>query len=245
MPTTPRLRNVDKYAPVYPLNKFPKGFPVKLGREIVYHLATRNAARLEGNDWEEIFAAIVGAAWKPSNVGLDDIVLQQTAWGAKTVKNRHPSTACRVRLISGRNSPAFSYGDSQVKNCEPNELGAKILEIWNERVAAIRKLYRHLRTIVLIKSDDLQELAVFETDTVLYPTGQFIWQWNDNENLEGLEADTKMHKFTWQPHGSQFTLVEDVPKDRLAIRIKSPPKLSKDDVLTALKFDPSWVEVLP
>ena len=151
---SPRLRNVDKYAPVYPLNEFPNGFPVRLGREIVYHLATRNAARLEGNDWEEIFAAIVCAEWKPSNVGLDDIVLQQTAWGAKTVKNRHPSTACRVRLISGRNSPAFSYGDSQVKNCDPNILGAKVLEIWNERVASIRKLYRHLRTIVLIKSDD-------------------------------------------------------------------------------------------
>ena len=138
----------------------------------------------------------------------------------------------------------FSYSDSRVKDRDPNELGAKILEIWNERVAAIRKLYRHLRTIVLIKSDDLQELAVFETDTVLYPTGQFVWQWNDNENLEGLEAATKMHKFTWQPHGSQFTLVEDVPKDRLAIRIKTPPKLSKEDVLTAVQFDPSWVEVL-
>lgn len=148
-------------------------------------------------------------------------------------------------LISGRNSPAFSYGDSRVKNCDPNILGAKILEIWNERVAAVRKLYRHLRTIVLIKSDDLQELAVFETDTVLYPTSQFIWQWNDNENLEGLEAETKMHKFTWQPHGSQFTLVEDVPKDRLTIRIKQPPKLAKDDVLAALKFDPSWIEILP
>jgi hypothetical protein len=242
---SPRLRSVDKYAPAYALNAFPKGFPVKLGREVVYHLATRNTARLEGNDWEEIFASIMGATWKPSNIGLDDIVLQQMAWGAKTVKNRHPATACRVRLISGRNSPVFSYGDSRVKNRDPNELGVKILEIWNERVAAVRKLYRHLRTIVLIKSDDLQELAVFETDTLLYPAGQFVWQWNDNENLEGLEVKTKAHKFTWQPHGSQFTIVEDVPKGRLAIRIKPPSKLSKDDVLAALKFDPSWIEILP
>ena len=55
----PRLRNVDKYAPPYPLNAFPSGFPVRLGREIVYVLATRKSPRLEGNDWEEIFASVV------------------------------------------------------------------------------------------------------------------------------------------------------------------------------------------
>jgi hypothetical protein len=240
----PRLRNVDKYAPPYTLNEFPKDFPIKLGREIVYLLATRNIARLEGNDWEEVFATIVGAEWKPSNVGLDDVVLEQTAWGAKTVKNRRPSTAKRVRLISGRNSTVFSYGDSVVTQCDPNELGVKILEIWNERVASIRKIYRHLRTVVLVKSDDLQELAIFETDTVLYPTDQYVWQWNDNENLEGLEVATHAHKFTWQPHGAQFTIIEDVPTNRLAIRVKAPPKLDKNEVVTAVKFDPSWVEIL-
>jgi hypothetical protein len=245
MPTTsPRLRTVDKYAPPYPLNRFPTGFPVGLGREIVYLLATRKVPRLEGNDWEEIFAAAVGADWKPSNVGLDDVVLEQTAWGAKTVKNKQPSTARRVRLISGRNSPVFSFGDSAVAKRDPAELGAKILEIWNERVAAVRKLFRHVRTVVLIKSDDLREVAVFETDTVIYQRNQFIWQWNDHENLEGMEVGSKIHRFTWQPHGSQFTIIEDVPEDRLAIRIKAPPKLKKDDVLDAVKFDPSWVTVL-
>jgi len=242
--TNPRLRNVDKYAPPYPLNDFPHDFHVRLGREIVYLLATRNAARLEGNDWEEIFASIVSADWKPSNVGLDDVVLEQTAWGAKTVKNKRPSTAQRVRLISGRNSPVYSYGDSAVTQCDPNELGCKILEIWNERVAAIRKLYRHVRTVVLIKSDDLQELAIFETDTVLYALDQYIWQWNDNENLEGLEVSSRAHKFTWQPHGSQFTVIEDVPKTRLAIRVKAPVKLTKSDVVSSVKFDPSWVQIL-
>ena len=240
----PRLRNVDKYAPPYPLNAFPSGFHVRLGREIVYVLATRKSPRLEGNDWEEIFASVVGADWRPSNVGLDDVVLEQTAWGAKTVKNKQPSTAKRVRLISGRNSPAYSFGDSKVTKRDPNELGAKILEIWNERVTSVRKLFRHVRTVVLIKSDDLQELAVFETDTVLYPRGKFTWQWNDNDNLEGTETDTRIHRFTWQPHGSQFTIIEDVPENRLAIRIKAPAKLDKDDVLEAVKFDPSWVTLI-
>ena len=112
----PRLRTVEKYEPLYPLNKFPQDFPLRLGKEIIFYLATRRTPRIEGSDWEEIFARIIGAEWKPSNVGLDDIVFEQTAWGAKTVKNKRPSTAQRVRLISGRNSPVFSYGDSEVTN---------------------------------------------------------------------------------------------------------------------------------
>lgn len=240
----PRLRNVDKYAPPYPLSTFPTGFHVQLGREIVYTLATRKSPRLEGNDWEEIFASVVGADWRPSNVGLDDVVLEQTAWGAKTVKNKQPSTAKRVRLISGRNSPAYSFGDSKVTKRDPQELGDKVLEIWNERVSSVRKLFRNVRTVVLIKSDDLQELAVFETDTVLYPRNKFTWQWNDRDNLEGTEVDTRIHRFTWQPHGSQFTIIEDVPENRLAIRIKAPAKLDKDEVLDSVKFDPSWVTII-
>ncbi len=79
MKKTPKLRTVEKYKPPYPLNAFPKSFPVKLASEIVYLLSSRDNTRLEGSDWEEIFARIIGAEWKPSNVGLDDIVLEQTA----------------------------------------------------------------------------------------------------------------------------------------------------------------------
>lgn len=241
----PKLRTVEKYKPPFPLNSFPDDFPVNLGRELVYILATRGNARLEGNDWEEVFARLVGAKWKPSNIGLDDVVLEQCAWGAKTVKNAKPSKALKVRLISGRNSTIFSFGDTEITKHDPDELGAKILSIWNERVAAIRKLYKHVRTVVLIKSDDLLEVAVFEFETILYPSDQFRWQWNENNNLQGYSKDPEVHKFTWQPHGSQFTILEDVPKDRLAIRIKQPPIIDRDTVIQAIKFDDSWVQVLP
>ena len=87
----PKLRNVEKYKPLYPLNKLPKNFAIDLGKEIIYLLSTRGTPRLEGSDWEEIFAKIINASWKPSNIGLDDIVFEQTAWGAKTVKNAKPS----------------------------------------------------------------------------------------------------------------------------------------------------------
>jgi hypothetical protein len=120
----------------------------------------------------------------------------------------------------------------------------KILSIWNERVSAIRRLYKHLRTVVLIKSDDLLELAVFEFDTVMFSETEFEWKWNKRNNLEGYNRRSGEHKFTWQPHGSQFTIIEAVPDNRLAIRIRQPPYLNQDNVLKALKFDSSWIEII-
>lgn len=241
MEREPRLRTVEKYRPPFPLNEFPPDFGRKLGEELVYLLASRGAARLEGSDWEEIFARLVNARWKPSNIGLDDVVLEQTAWGAKTVKNSKPATVRKVRLISGRNSPVYSFGDREVSECEPNELGEKVLAIWNKRVAAIRALYEHVRTVVLVKSNDLLEVAVFEFETIMYPPEQFSWSWNKNNNLEGHSRSDAEHKFTWQPHGSQFTIIESVPDSRLSVCIKQPPELDRDTILKAIKFDESWI----
>jgi len=240
----PKLRNVEKYKPPFALNKFPNDFALGLGREAIYLLATRGDASLEGRDWEQIFSRLIGAAWKPSNVGLDDVLFEQTAWGAKTVKNSDPVHVEKVRLICGRNSPVYSFGDSTVSERDPDELGEKVLAIWNERVSAVRKKYRHLRTVVLIKADDLLELSVFEYETVMFLEEEYGWRWNPRGNLEGFHRKSDTHKFTWQPHGSQFTVIEDVPQDRLAIRIKQPPVVSQEDVLEAINFDPSWVEII-
>lgn len=210
-------------------------------------MAARGNPRLMGEDWEEIFARLVGAKWTPSNVGLDDVVFQQCAWGCKTVKNANPSKAKRVRLISGRNSPAYSFDDKKIKDVDPDELGQKVLSIWNTRVADVRKKFLHVRTVVLIKSDDLLEVAAFELDTSLFAPENFKWSWNEDDNLEGFEVrpdKTEIHKFTWQPHGSQFTIIEEVPADRLAIKIRKPPELDKEAVLKALEFDESWVQVI-
>jgi hypothetical protein len=244
MEKRPKLRTVEKYEPLYLLNKFPSSFAINLGKEIIYFLATRDTPRLEGSDWEEIFSRVIGAQWKPSNVGLDDVVYEQMAWGAKTVKNNNPLSATKVRLISGRNSPVYSYGDKVVSECEPNELGEKIISIWNERVAGIRKLFKHLRTVVLIKSADLLVLSVFEFETIMYTSSDYSWRWNAKNNLEGFNKSEKQHIFTWQPHGSQFTIIEEVPKDRLSIRIKRIPRLNKEAVLKSINFKDSWIQII-
>src|ERR1044072_6224211 len=108
----PRLRTVEKYEPLYRLNDFPTGFVQSLGKELVYLLMVRRTPRLEGTEWEEIFARLINRTWKPSVVSLDDIVFEQCAWGAKPVKAPCPSEAKKARLISGRNSLDFSFGVS-------------------------------------------------------------------------------------------------------------------------------------
>ncbi|MCE2936124.1 MAG: hypothetical protein LW845_08845 [Flammeovirgaceae bacterium] len=240
---SPKLRTVNKSLPPYPLNEFPKEFPYILGRELVYLLASKGKPILEGPEWESIFATCIGAEWNPSNVGLDDVILGNTAWGAKTVKATNPSKQKKVRLISGRNSPVYSFGDKIDTNADPNLVGKSILEIWNERVSSIREKFQNLRTVVLVKSNDLTEVVVFEFDTIRYDPELFAWEWNKNSNLEGIEKSSTEHRFTWQPHGSQFTIIEDVPEQGLVIKIKQPPILDKAKILTTLGFDKSWVTI--
>lgn len=240
---SPKLRTVNKSVSAFPLNKFPKDFPFLLGKELVYLLASKGKPELEGSEWESIFATCIGADWKPSNVGLDDVVMGNTAWGAKTVKGIKPSTQKRVRLISGRNSPNYSFGERSDQRADPTLIGKLVLEIWNERVSAIREKFKHLRTVVLVKSNDLTEVVVFEFETVRYDYELYKWEWNKNNNLVGTHKKTLEHCFTWQPHGSQFTIVEDVPGKCLVINIKQPKTLDKDQILKAFGFDKSWVTV--
>ncbi len=172
------------------------------------------------------------------------MVLGNTAWGAKTVKSRAAAKQVKVRLISGRNSPVYSFGERIDTDADPNVVGQHVLDIWNESVSAVREKFKHLRTIVLIKSSDLTEVVVFEFDTIRYDSELFEWKWNTNSNLVGFDKKTGEHQFTWQPHGSQFTIIENVPQKRLIIRIKQPDQLDKELVLKTLGFDDSWVTVV-
>ena len=242
----PKLRTADKIFAPYKLNDFPAGFPLIVAREVVYVLATKGIPSIEGPEWERIFATAIGAEWKPSNIGLDDVVLGNTAWGAKTVKSavKDFRDLKKIRLISGRNSPVFSYGDTVDVNHDPDDVGAKVLEIWNDRVISVRSRFKNLRTVVLIKSDDLSQIAVYEFDTVLYIAELFNFKWNSRGNLEGFDKATNEKIFTWQPHGSQFTIHEYIPDDILILRIKAPAEVDKDTIIKATGFDPSWVTIV-
>jgi len=242
---SPKLRTVNKSIPPYKLNEFGSEFPYILAREIVYLLASKGKGVLEGSEWEEIFALCIGADWKPSNVGLDDVVLGNTAWGAKTVKSgvKDFRTLNKVRLISGRNSIVYSFGGTTAISADPNVVGGQVLEIWNERVSSIREKFKHLRTVVMVKSNDLLQVAVFEFDTIRYDPELFDFSWNKNGNLEGFNHGTDNKRFVWQPHGSQFTIIEEVPRNSLILKLKQPDSLDKNKVLDAIGFNKTWVTI--
>jgi hypothetical protein len=239
----PKLRTAEKVVPPYPLNKLPLEFPYKFGREIIHHLAADIQPSVEGPEWERIFALSIGAKWKPSNVGLDDIVLGVCAWGAKSVKNEDPFSAKTVRLISGRNSPSYSFSQHDL-GAKAEIIGKQVLGIWNGRVESLRNKFSHLRTVILVKSLNLSEFVIFETDTIMYPPDHYRWERNERNNLEGFDIETGKHRFTWQPHGSQFTIIEPVPARKLCVRIKKPPSMTQDAILNAIGFDKSWIQVV-
>lgn len=239
----PKIKAADRFKSLYNLNSFNSDFGKKVGKEVIYLLATKSQPSLEGGEWEEIFANSINATWKPSNIGLDDVVYDKCAWGAKTVKSTDPANQKIIRLISGRNSPAYSYGKTEIINTDPNEMGDQVLSIWNERVESLLKKYNEIRTVVLIKSEELDELVIFEFKTTAYVCSDYNWIWNKRGNLEGICKNEGTHCFTWQPHGSQFTIIEKVPKNNLLIKIKIPRKINKNDILNAIGYTDSWVQV--
>lgn len=213
-----------------------------MGKQTIYTLSTKARPSLEGPEWEQIFANAIGGEWKPSTVGLDDIVKGNCAWGAKSLKSGRPFTVRAVRLISGRNNPEYSYGHIESSD---DGIGRQVLEIWNARVDEIRSRYAHARTVVLVKGPDWSKYCVFETETLRYQPELYEWRRNPRNNLEGREISTGKHRFTWQRHGSQFTVIEDVLPQRLKFRIRLPPAPSVDQLLKTIGFDPTWVEVVP
>ncbi|MFV0604222.1 MAG: hypothetical protein ACK5NK_00130 [Niabella sp.] len=95
----------------------------------------------------------------------------------------------------------------------------------------------------MVKSNDLTEVVVFEFGTIRYDPELFTWEWNKNGNLRGIEKSTEEHHFTWQPHGSQFTIIEEIPEENLLVKIREPEILNKEDILKAMGFDKSWITV--
>ena len=227
--------------PPYPLNQFPSSFAHVVGKHIIYILATKKPPSIEGPEWESIFADAISGEWKPSPVGLDDIVKGNCAWSAKSVKSSKPFTTNTVRLISGRNNPEYSFGKIEKTD---NGIGKQVLDIWNARVDLIRNKYAHARTVVLIKGNDLIQYSVFEIETLRYQPDLFEWKKNKQDNLEGFDLSTGKHRFTWQRHGSQFTVVETVPEQRLKFKVRIPPSHNINQFLNSIGFDPSWVQII-
>lgn len=240
----PKLRDSKKLKSrePYPLNEIPGKLITDIGAYFVY-LIYVGRKDLSGSDWGDAFAKAIGGTHLDSPLGIADVVLNDSiAWSMKTVKNANPFNCKNIRLISGRCSPDYSYGITDPHE-DIQKTGRAVLEIWNERVNIARDNYSNVRTSVLIRSYDLLSYTLFEAENFRYRTSDYIWEVNDGGNLIGKSKLTGETYFTWQPHGSQFTIHEKVPSGALMFTIKQPPVVTEESILETIKFDESWVKI--
>ena len=73
---------------------------------------------------------------------------------------------------------------------------------------------------------------------------QYHWEENKNGNLIGIDNETGEQRFTWQPHGSQFTIHTRIPKNAVKFKVKQPPMLDVEETLRQIDFNDDWVEII-
>jgi len=239
----PRLRDSKKsrQSSIHSLGDFPKKLIYEISKWIVYHFAV-GKADISGEDWGDIFAKGVNGNHLSSPIGLADVVLDEGAWSVKSVKINDPHKCKIIRVISGRNSPDYSYGISNPHD-DPQKTGTAVLNIWNERVNIAVDEYVNLRSAILIRNVNTLEFTLFETEINRFVTKEYVWTVNKNGNLEGVERTRGKHKLTWQPHGSQFTIIYSVPSSAVRFQIKRPPVLDFNKTMEQIGFDESWVRI--
>lgn len=240
----PRLRDGHRLitSELYPTNEIPDEVILKIAGYFVYLLRV-GRKDITGEDWGDAFAEAIGGIHLDSPVGIADVVNGKMAWSMKTVKSPKPLTTTKVRLISGRCSPDYSYGITD-PHLDAQKTGRAVLGIWNERVNIALDNYNPVRTTVLVRSDDCLSFCLFEEDTHRYPTNNYEWTTNRNGNLIGTDITDGSTRFTWQPHGSQFTIHTDIPRNAVRFTIRRPPIISKETVLDTVGFDPTWVDII-
>ncbi len=239
----PRLRDGRKLvtSELYPINEIPDSLIVKVAGYFAYLLYV-GRKDITGQDWGDAFAEAIGGVHLDSPVGIADVTKGKMAWSMKTVRASNPLTAKKVRLISGRCSPDYSYGISDPHE-DIEKTGRAVLGIWNERINLALDNYNPVRTSVLVRSEDCLSYCLFEQDIHRYPSNEYVWETNRNGNLVGKSIVTGEIKFTWQPHGSQFTIHEEVPRNAVRFTLRKPPVISHEAILASIGFDSSWVEI--
>lgn len=237
----PKLRDAHNVIrELYPLGEIPKELITEIGSHIVYAIHT-GRTDIGGDDWGDIFAEVVKGKHLSSPLGIADVVTDATAWSMKTVKASDPFTKDNVRLISGRCSPDFSFGI-----LDPHEdiqkTGEAVLAIWNARADIALSHYPHVRVGVLIRSNDLKSFVFYEEYLERFNISNYRWEENSNGNLIGINKTTGVQEFTWQPHGSQFTIHGKVPSNVVKFKVRKPSILNRETALKNIKFDSSWIE---
>lgn len=228
----------SKHEP-HPLNEFPASLIEGLAKRFV-HLRAVGLSDMSGDQFSRIFSDAISGQEYGKPLGVADVAWNGCCWSVKTVKHKRPHTAPHCRLISGRNSPDYSAGISDPR-ADLERTGRAVLEVYNSRINEAREQHDDVRLVVLIRNMQSQEFTLFERPLVPVVVNNYTWGLTERNNLIGVEEGEIA--FTWQPHGSQFTVHEPIPRSatRFYIR-KQPPTLTLEQVIRLAKFKPDWVQ---
>lgn len=235
----PRIRDGKDVERPYPLNMIPNEYLINIGRNIAYLIAT-GENKLTGEKWEDIFSKSIEGERLGNSIGLVDVIKDNFGWSVKTIKANNPHSQKHIRIISGRNNLNYSFDiTNPLENIE--EAGEAVVAIFNERLKLAKSKYKDLTHSFLLRSDDLTKYTLFEIEAHEIDPKTITWTTNKNKNLEG-HVENK-HCFTWQPDGSQFTIIYTVPDNALKFTIKKPNPLSFDMVIKEIGFDENWITI--
>ncbi|MCP4362117.1 MAG: hypothetical protein GY796_29265 [Chloroflexi bacterium] len=170
--------------------------------------------------------------------------MEGQAWSVKSVQNKNPHTCKTIRVISGRNSPDYSYGIENPHE-DIQKTGSAVLRIWNERVNIALEKFDYLRTSILIRNVNTLPFTLFELETHRYIPNDYEWRLNKRGNFEGFDKLMNRHRFTWQPHGAQFTVKYDVPVFAVRFQVKRPLVLDFEKTMEEIGFSEDWVTIKP
>ena len=225
----------------YPLNEFPRSLIRKICKRIVHLLAVGHAD-LGGDTFCQMFADSISGVASNKPLGVADVAWNGCCWSVKTIKDKQPHMQKSVRLIIGRCSPIYSSGISDPM-ADIQATGNTVLEIYNTRVEEARSKHDIVRLLVLIRNLSALEFTLYERSLSAVPKNDYRWTKNARGNLEGHKGDR--HTFTWQPHGSQLTILESVPSSatRFALK-KRPPTIQMQRVLDLSRFRYDWIKFL-
>jgi len=231
---------IEKHEP-YPIGEFTEAVIESICERIV-HLKAIGKADMSGDEFSRIFSdSIFGQSYgKP--IGIADVSWNGCCWSVKTVKNSSPHKAQSVRLISGRNSPHYS-SDIKDPTADIQATGRSVLDIYNNRIHKAKYDHDDTRLVVFVRNMTAQEFTLFERPIHPLVVKNYRWEVNKNGNFCGFHG--YRHVFTWQPHGSQFTIHEPIPSSATRFRIiKEPSLLEMKHVLRLVRFKPDWIEIV-
>jgi hypothetical protein len=178
-------------------------------------------------------------------LGIADVTWNGCAWSVKTVQDVRPFTKSIVRIISGRNSPVYS-SDIDDPFADIQATGSAILGVWNARVNESLSEHDDLRIFVMLRNMSTLQFTLFEFEATRYVASHYRWELNAKRNFQGYDIQTGAHHFTWQPHGSQFTIFHTVPASAYRFRINHTPRVIEErHVLSLTGFKDDWIEAVP